>query len=83
MVILPIENFRKIFLKLLPKPNTLGLSLFTVIAVIINKTQNLLDGEKVLQVRGDPEKLAVNNCVADISQDNFLLVHFSHIKVLK
>ena len=43
----------------------------------------LLDGDEVLQLAGDSEKLAVIGDVADVSQDDFLLIHFPHFKVLK
>lgn len=32
---------------------------------------------------GDPQKLAVVSDVADVGQDDFLLIHFAHFKVLK
>lgn len=43
----------------------------------------LLNRDKILQMDGDPEKLAVVGHVADVSQDDFLLIHFPHFKVLK
>lgn len=43
----------------------------------------LLDRDKILQMGGDPEKLAVVGDIADVSQDDFLLIHFPHFKVLK
>lgn len=43
----------------------------------------LLDGDKILQMGGDLEELAVVSDVADVSQDDFLLIHFPHFKVLK
>lgn len=43
----------------------------------------LLDGDKILQMGGDLEKLAVISDIADVSQDDFLLIYFSHFKVLK
>lgn len=43
----------------------------------------LHDRDKILQMSGDSEKLAVVGDVADICQDDFLLIHFPHFKVLK
>lgn len=43
----------------------------------------LLDRDKFLQLSRDPKKLAVVSGVADVSQDNFLLIQFPHFKVLK
>lgn len=43
----------------------------------------LLDRDKILQMGRDPEKSAVVSDVADVSQDNFLLIYFPHFKVLK
>lgn len=45
--------------------------------------KNLLDRDKIPQMGGDPQKLAVVGDVADVSQDDFLLIHFPHFKVLK
>lgn len=42
----------------------------------------LLDRNKVLQMGGDPEKLAVISDRAAVSQGDFLLIGFPNIKVL-
>lgn len=43
----------------------------------------LLDRDEILQVGGDSKKLAVVSDIADVSQDDFLLIHFSHFEILK
>ena len=43
----------------------------------------LLDRDEIPQLSRDPEKLEVVCGVADVSQDNFLLIQISHFKVLK
>lgn len=43
----------------------------------------LLDRDKVLQLGGDPEELAVVSDRAAVHQGDFLLIHFPNIKVLK
>lgn len=42
----------------------------------------LLDRDEVLQLGGDPEKLAVLSDRAAVRQDDFLLIDFANIKVL-
>lgn len=43
----------------------------------------LLDRDKVLQLGGDPEELAVVTDRAAVRQGDFLLIRFPNIKVLK
>lgn len=54
--------------------------------VICQHSENveiLLDRDEILQVGGDSKKLAVVSDVAVVSQDDFLLIHFSHFEILK
>lgn len=46
------------------------------------KTRFLLDRDEVLQLGGDPEKLAVHSDRAAVRQDDFLFIGFANIKVL-
>lgn len=43
----------------------------------------LLDRDEIFKLGRDPEQLALVSGVADVSQDNFLLIYFPHFKVLK
>lgn len=43
----------------------------------------LLDRDEILKLSGDSEELAVVNNVAVICQNNFLLIEFSDVKILK
>lgn len=43
----------------------------------------LLDSDYILQLSRNPKKFAVAVGVADVRQDDFLLIDFPHIKVLQ
>lgn len=47
------------------------------------RTKILPDRDEILKLSGDSEELALANNVAVVCQNNFLLIEFSNVKILK